>query len=236
LVLRFMVTNNDPASLSEIEEADVCLSKKDKDKLERMEVKQNLTTRASITDSLSLAEQVAASKIQRRFKRKKEKEARRKAIEEGTRRQSHPHFSNEEQSMREERWQSMREEPLIAESLSSTPVMQPEMPSDWQPATPAEPIESGGEASSPRSQMSTSVVRYSLRSHGTEELSGHRMEPRNPANVDGLDEPGRWAQGLRPTPPPEEVLRPGGRPEVLRPGSSTDSPSRDMVLNPPPGG
>jgi len=199
LVLRMVFTNDDPEIMKEIEEADSKLAKKDKDRLEKMEAKQLLKNRAVLSDCLSLQTQVAASKIQRRYKTRQAQRMARNDIE---RRRSR----NEE-------------EPLVAVSFASTP-------GQGSASAVGENLESRGDGQGAPSASATSATSASA----SATPDGRRLEPRSPANVDGLDEPGRWRM-VRPADEhgaePRDVLRLNGLSAEL-PGNG--------IVQPPPGG
>jgi hypothetical protein len=118
LVLRCMTSNNDPDILRELEEADKNLSKKNKEKLEKMETKQQIRNKAVIENPLSLMDQVAASKIQCRFRAR---QARKKAKQDISRRFGH----------------MSAEEPLVVENVITpavTPGLSQESDKPWDSA------------------------------------------------------------------------------------------------------
>jgi hypothetical protein len=195
MVLRILVTENDPESLQEIEETYDKLSPSDAKRLRDLEEtvhkKQKLLDCLQRNESMGLRAQVAASKIQRKFKAKK---AREHALKEIDRRISSGTLKDD----------AAFSSSLKAESLAESDV-------------PGPPQFVGATASG------NAVV---------EDSSSRVMLPRNPANVDGLDEPGRWGAvtmvQANSFPTQEESA------SLLR--SSADQANDVVVLDPPPGG
>jgi hypothetical protein len=202
LVLRFMHSNNDPEMLKEIEETDTKLSKKDKDKLQRMESKQLMKNNAVLQEGTSLPAQVAASKIQRRFKARQARRAAKNDIERrfsGS--QSSPVGAYPSQD-------NPRDETdgLVAESVSSTPGRAPE------------------------GTLSAEAAGTTAAASASTGPLPNGLQPRSPANVDGLDEPGRWTM-VNVSPAESGAATAGGNN-----GQADRAPTSGMVLNPPPGG
>jgi hypothetical protein len=204
LVLRIMCTNNDPEVLAHIELADSILPAKKREELQRMESKQLQKNNADLKGCPSLQAQVAASKIQRRFKARI---AKRKACNEIERR-----FGSQSLGGTYRVGQESASD-LVAESCSSIPATAPDnQVADGQAAgsssASVEPLQDGA----------------------------RQLEPRNPADVDGLDQPGRWqAVGMSAGSAQDgSAVSPPG---IVDPPSSNIMRDADVVvMNPPPGG
>jgi len=227
LVLRIIHTNNDPELLKEIEETDTKLSKKDQDKLNRMESNQLMKNNAVLKGSFSLQAQVAASKIQRRFKTR---QARRRAQEDLDRR--FPGNRTSAALYRPGDKEPDAADNIIAESVASTPGTAPEGPS--QETIPE--AEESAAAGAAISQI-PAVVAGDTTEASASSGPAHHLEPRNPANVDGLDEPGRWRMVSVSPAEPEgpEQSNPSGSVQVLVGGNAAEGAER-LPSNPPPGG
>jgi hypothetical protein len=208
LVLRIMCTNNDPEVLAHIELADSILPENKRKELQRMESTQLQKNNADLKDCPSLQAQVAASKIQRRFKARL---AKRKACNEIERRFGSQSLGG---TMRSDcRMGQESASDLVAESCSSTPATAP----DYQ-------VAEGQAAGS--SSASVEPLQDGAR----------QLEPRNPADVDGLDQPGRWqAVGMSAGSAQDgSAVSPPG---IVDPPSSNIMRDADVVvMNPPPGG
>jgi hypothetical protein len=216
LVLRLLASGNDPQMLKHIQATDDLLSKKDKAKLERMESKQLLKNNAhflSESDNCDLRKQVAASKIQRRFKAR---QARRKAAQDIERRFGCSPCSPCNPC------QEPEPDSLAAESVTSTPA-------------------TGGETVEAASAMPVEMLGTSTAASASSVPMRH-MEPRSPANVDGLDEPGRWRM-MNSSLTASSLVEPArfdslreSPPGVVERIREDDQVSDKLVLNPPPGG
>jgi hypothetical protein len=196
LVLRILVTNNDPACIKELEETGEKLSPSDAKKLRDLEEKQiernNLGKLLRSETNVSLRAQVAASKIQRTIKAKQARNVARKEME-------------RRRSTRFLQTQEFDAPGTVSSSMKAESVSTDDMPG---------PVTHAGATVS-----ESSVV----------EETERVLLPRNPANVDGLDEPGRWRT--------VRVASPTGLEEaasLLR--SAADERNDVVVLNPPPGG
>jgi len=249
LVLQLMITHNDPSVLAEIQETDTKIPKRDRERLNRMEHRQLQKNNAVATDQdresdhsfgggafmdsdgkmvpsqRGVAAQVASCKLQRRFRARK---ARRQATMDINRRLGRPDYAV-----------TCSQEPpetgdLVAESVSTTPGASPD-------ALPAEVEAEGATAQGLGSDALPADVEatgLTVAASSSAFPSSPGLIPRSPANVDGLDEPGRW-QTASPSPcglvdangagfSGQEPTRSGG--------ASGQEASRSDVTHPPPGG
>lgn len=205
LVLQIVVSQNDPRIKTELKAATNKMSEKDRSKLSNMESRQLQKNRAEQKRGNSLRAQVAASKIQKRFK------ARRRMGDEIIRTGS---------SRLMERHMNER---MSTENFSEPP-----------------PPDTGG----------ASI--HFLTDSGPEPtgLTQEHLEPRSPANVDGLDMPGRTkfvtvspnrgTQERRPTPDSQSM--PITTPSTSASATGSTAPAAATwadgsgILHPPPGG
>jgi hypothetical protein len=163
LILRLMTSHNDPSILAELEETDKKMSDREREKLKTCEAKQRIKNlppemkdemnAAAGAATFGLAAQVAASKLQRRWRAR---QARLAALED------------------------MQKVGIDTSMLERSP----------RPGSRPKNQESENEAKLPGPMEVESLPN----SHeGTPpEDSTHSLQPRNPANCDGLDEPGWW--------------------------------------------
>jgi hypothetical protein len=200
MVLRILATKNDPDALREIEETESKMSQKDREKLRNMEDKQIQRNRLSRNKmDFGLQAQVAASKIQRRFKAR---QAKRRAITEIRR-----DYELADASIR-------------AESVATSP-------SDEMPSI-AEGLGRPGVGDHTATIISITREQTPVEASSTPLQT---LQPRSPANCDGLDEPGRWRT--------VSITSAGRQDHALPPVPGAplrEQPPGMMVLNPPPGG